>query len=118
MIKKGEKLIVEFEGASPQFPGPFNAFEHIVYAHLTCMLFQYFFADLPGSAGTLVPFEVRCERGTFLNADPQAAVSSGTAMAPIAGNIFMMCLLKAMYASGDPDTLAKVKSRWSEYGLD
>jgi acetophenone carboxylase len=108
LTKRGEKLIVEFAGASPQFPGPFNAFEHIVYAHLVCMLFQYFFADLPGSAGTLEAFEVRCEKGTFLNADAQAAVSSGTAMAPIAGNIFMMCLTKAMYASQDPDTLANV----------
>jgi acetophenone carboxylase len=108
LIKEGEKLIVEFAGASPQFPGPFNAFEHVVYAHLVCMLFQYFFSDLPGSAGTLEVFEVRCEKGTFLNADAQAAVSSGTAMAPIAGNIFMMCLIKAMYASRDPDTLANV----------
>jgi acetophenone carboxylase len=72
------------------------------------MLFQYFFSDLPGSAGTLEAFEVRCEKGTFLNADAQAAVSSGTAMAPIAGNVFMMCLIKAMYASQDPDTLANV----------
>ncbi|MEE8339090.1 MAG: hydantoinase B/oxoprolinase family protein, partial [Xanthomonadales bacterium] len=82
--------------------------EHVVYAHLVCMLFQYFFSDLPGSSGTLEPFEVRCEKGTFLNADAQAAVSSGTAMAPIAGNVFMMCLIKAMYASRDPDTLANV----------
>jgi len=108
LIKEGRKLIVDFAGASPQFQGPFNAFEHVVYAHLVCMLFQYFFSDLPGSAGTLVPFEVRCEKGTFLNADAQAAVSSGTAMAPIAGNIFMMNLIKAMFASGDPDTLANV----------
>lgn len=108
LIKKGEKLIVEFAGASPQLPGPFNAFEHVVYAHLVCMLFQYFFSDLPGSAGTLEAFEVRCEKGTFLNADAQAAVSSGTAMAPIAGNVFMMCLIKAMYASQDPDTLANL----------
>jgi N-methylhydantoinase B/oxoprolinase/acetone carboxylase alpha subunit len=108
LIKKGEKLMVEFSGASPQLPGPFNAFEHVVYAHLVCMLFQYFFSDLPGSAGTLSAFEVRCEKGTFLNAGAQAAVSSGTAMAPIAGNVFMMCLLKAMFASQDPDTLANV----------
>lgn len=108
LIKEGKKLIVDFSGASPQFQGPFNAFEHVVYAHLVCMLFQYYFSDLPGSAGSLEPFEVRCEKGTFLNADAQAAVSSGTAMAPIAGNIFMMCLIKAMFASGDPDTLANV----------
>jgi N-methylhydantoinase B/oxoprolinase/acetone carboxylase alpha subunit len=108
MRKKGEKLIVEFAGASPQLPGPFNAFEHVVYAHLVCMLFQYFFSDLPGSAGTLEAFEVRCEKGTFLNADIQAAVSSGTAMGPMPGNVFMMCLTKAMYASQDPDTLANI----------
>jgi acetophenone carboxylase len=108
LIKNGEKLVVEFAGASPQLPGPFNAFEHVVYAHLVCMLFQYFFSDLPGSAGTLAAFEVRCEKGTFLNAGSQAAVSSGTAMAPIAGNVFMMCLIKAMFASQDPDTLANV----------
>jgi len=106
--KRGDKLLVEFAGASPQLPGPFNAFEHVVYAHLVCMLFQYFFSDLPGSAGTLAAFEVRCEKGTFLNAGAQAAVSSGTAMAPIAGNVFMMCLIKAMFASQDPDTLANV----------
>jgi len=108
LIKKGQKLTVEFAGASPELPGPFNAFEHVVYAHLVCMLFQYFFSDLPGSAGTLAAFEVRCEKGTFLNAGAQAAVSSGTAMAPIAGNVFMMCLLKAMFASQDPETLANV----------
>ena len=108
LTKKGQKLIVEFAGASPQLPGPFNAFEHVVYAHLVCMLFQYFFSDLPGSAGTLEAFEVRCEKGTFLNADVQAAVSSGTAMGPMPGNVFMMCLVKAMFASQDPDTLANV----------
>ena len=108
LIKKGEGLVVEFAGASPQLPGPFNAFEHVVYAHLVCMLFQYFFSDLPGSAGTLEAFEVRCEKGTFLNADVQAAVSSGTAMGPMPGNVFMMCLIKAMFASQDPDTLANV----------
>jgi acetophenone carboxylase len=108
LIKDGERLIVDFTGASQQLPGPFNAFEHIVYAHLVCMLFQYFFSDLPGSAGTLEPFEVRCEKGTFLNADVEAAVSSGTSMGPITGNVFMMCLLKAMYASQDPETLANI----------
>jgi acetophenone carboxylase len=108
LIKKDQTLIVDFFGASPQLPGPFNAFEHVVYAHLVCMLFQYFFSDLPGSAGTLEAFEVRCEKGTFLNADVQAAVSSGTAMAPMPGNVFMMCLTKAMYASQDPDTLANI----------
>lgn len=108
LIKKGDRLIAEFAGASPQLPGPFNAFEHVVYAHVVCMLFQYFFSDLPGSSGTLEPFEVRCTKGTFLNADVQAAVSSGTAMAPIAGNVFMMCLIKAMFASQDQDSLDNI----------
>ncbi len=106
--KTGGRLVVTFSGASPQLPGPFNAFEHVVYAHLVCMLFQYFFSDLPGSSGTLEAFEVNCEADTFLNADVQAAVSSGTAMGPMPGNVFMMCLIKAMYASQDADTLSNV----------
>lgn len=108
LIKKDDSMVADFCGASPQLPGPYNAFEHIVYAHLTCMLFQYYFSDLPGSSGTLEPFDVRCTKGSFLNADSQAAVSSCTAMAPLAGNAFMMCLVKAMYASGDPDIMANV----------
>lgn len=108
LIKKGDSMVADFSGASPQLPGPYNAFEHIIYAHLTCMLFQYYFSDLPGSSGTLEPLDVRCSKGSFLNADSQAAVSSCTAMAPIAGNAFMMCLTKAMYASGDPEIMANI----------
>lgn len=108
LIKSGETIVADFSGASPQLPGPYNAFEHIIYAHLTCMLFQYYFSDLPGSAGTLVPFDVHCSKGSFLNADSQAAVSSCTAMAPITGNAFMICLNKAMYAASEPDITANI----------
>ncbi|MFO1376797.1 MAG: hydantoinase B/oxoprolinase family protein [Steroidobacteraceae bacterium] len=108
LVKQGETMTADFSGASPQLPGPYNAFEHIVYAHLTCMLFQYYFSDLPGSSGTLVPFDVRCTKGTFLHADPQAAISSGTAMAPITGNAFMICLDKAMFAANDPAITANI----------
>ncbi len=103
LVKTGETMLADFSGASPELPGPYNAFEHIVYAHLTCMLFQYYFSDLPGSSGTLVPFDVSCPKYSFLNANSQAAVSSGTAMAPIAGNTFMLCLNKAMYAANDAE---------------
>ncbi len=108
VIKKNDRILADFDGASPQLPGPYNAFEHIVYAHLTCMLFQYYFSDLPGSSGTLVPFDVHCTKGSFLNADSQAAISSCTAMAPITGNAFMMCLTKAMFASGDKEIMANI----------
>jgi N-methylhydantoinase B/oxoprolinase/acetone carboxylase alpha subunit len=108
LVKRGDSMIADFSGASPQLPGPYNAFEHIVYAHLTCMLFQYYFPDLPGSSGTLVPLEVHCPKNTFLNADSQAAVSSCTAMAPITGNAFMICLQKAVAASGDPEIMANL----------
>jgi acetophenone carboxylase len=108
LVKKGDTIVADFDGASPQLPGPYNAFEHIIYAHLTCMLFQYYFSDQPGSSGTLVPFDVHCTRGSFLHADSQAAISSSTAMAPLAGNAFMICLNKAMFASGEKEILANV----------
>lgn len=108
LTKKGESMVADFSGASPELPGPYNAFEHIIYAHLTCMLFQYYFADLPGSSGTLVPFDVKCSRDSFLNANSQAAISSCTAMAPITGNTFMICLNKAMFAANQPEIAANI----------
>jgi N-methylhydantoinase B/oxoprolinase/acetone carboxylase alpha subunit len=103
IVKRGDSLLVDFAGASPEVPGPFNAFEHMIYSHLVCMLFQYYFGSLPPSAGTLVPFDVRCPDGSMLDASPHAAISSGTALGPLPGNAFMMCLNKVMFASGDED---------------
>ncbi len=108
LIKQGDSMVADFTGASPQLPGPYNAFEHIIYAHLTCMLFQYYFSDQPGSSGTLVPFDVHCPKGSFLNADAQAAISSCTAMAPLTGNAFMLCLNKAMYASAEKEIMTNI----------
>jgi acetophenone carboxylase len=108
LTKKGESMKADFSGASPELPGPYNAFEHIIYAHLTCMLFQYYFSDLPGSSGTLVPFDVTCPKDSFLNANSQAAISSCTAMAPITGNTFMICLNKAMFAANQPEISANI----------
>ena len=103
IVKRGDSLLVDFAGASPQVPGPFNAFEHMIYSHLVCMLFQYYFGSLPPSAGTLVPFDVRCPDGSMLDAAPSAAISSGTALGPLPGNAFMMCLNKVMFATDDDE---------------
>jgi acetophenone carboxylase len=39
----------------------------------------------------------------MLDAAPSAAISSGTALGPLPGNAFMMCLNKVMFATGDDE---------------
>ncbi|MEM4408522.1 MAG: hydantoinase B/oxoprolinase family protein, partial [Candidatus Caldarchaeum sp.] len=67
MVKKGDKIIFDLRHASPQVPGPYNAFEHMVEAHLASSIFQYLLSDVPASAGCLIPFEFRTTPGSCLN---------------------------------------------------
>ncbi|MCZ7661773.1 MAG: hydantoinase B/oxoprolinase family protein [Thermoleophilia bacterium] len=96
--KKGDTLLVDYTGASPQSPGPFNAFEHVVLAHLSSNLFQFFFADLPASAGALEAIDLHCPVGSCLNANPEAAVSSGVLLSPTAVNAFALALARAWFS--------------------
>ena len=103
---EGDSMTADFAGASPELPGPYNAFEHVIYAHCTCILFQFYLSDLPGSSGTLFPLNVHCSEDSFLDVRRDAAISSCTAMAVNPATSFMMCLLKAMFASGDEEIIA------------
>jgi len=76
LTKQGDRIIIDLTGTSPETPlGPWNAFAHMVAAATAVYLFQYFFHDLPPSAGCLVPFTFIIPEGSLLNASPDAAVA-------------------------------------------
>ncbi|MEM4218172.1 MAG: hydantoinase B/oxoprolinase family protein, partial [Candidatus Methanomethylicaceae archaeon] len=101
MVKKGDKIIFDLRHASPQVPGPYNAFEHMVEAHLASSIFQYLLSDVPASAGCLIPFEFRTTPGSCLNADPEAAVSNVTYLGPVVVNAIQITLIKALFSVPD-----------------
>ena len=98
MMKKGEKITFDLRHASPQVPGPFNAFEHMVEAAFASNIFQYFLNDVPASGGCLIPFEFLTTPGSCLNANPDAAIAQVVYLAPVLINAIQILLIKALYS--------------------
>ncbi|MCS7142254.1 MAG: hydantoinase B/oxoprolinase family protein [Aigarchaeota archaeon] len=99
LIKEGERVVFDLSRASPQVPGPYNAFEHAVEAHLASNIFQYLLSDLPASSGCLLPFEFRTTPGSCLNPDPDAAISNTTYLCPVVINAIQIVLIKALFSN-------------------
>ena len=74
--KRGDSLLFDFSGTSPEHDGSFNALAHIAAAHCAVYLYAFAFSDLPISAGTYAPLDFQVPEGSFLNAGPDAAVSN------------------------------------------
>lgn len=73
----GDRVVVDFEGTSPQRRGSINA----VYA-ITLSACLYVFRglmglDIPANSGCLEPIEVNAPEGSLVNALPPAAVAGG-----------------------------------------
>ncbi|MGH2638753.1 MAG: hydantoinase B/oxoprolinase family protein, partial [Rhabdochlamydiaceae bacterium] len=83
---------------SPQVPGPFNAFEHMVEAAFASNIFQYFLNDVPASGGCLVPFDFTTTKGSCVNANPDAAVALVVYLAPVLINSIQILMIKALYS--------------------
>jgi acetophenone carboxylase len=98
LIKEGERMIFDLTHASPQVPGSYNAFQHMVEAHFASCIFQYFLNDVPASAGCLVPFEFKTTKGSVLNAEPEAAISNVVYLLPFLVNAMQVVLIKAIFS--------------------
>ena len=74
---KGEGVIVDFTGSSPQVRGPINAVEAItvsaVYYVFRCLIPT----NVPASWGIMLPVKVTAPLGSVVNARPPAAVAGG-----------------------------------------
>lgn len=97
--KRGDRLIFDFTGTSPENDGSFNAFAHIAAAHCAVYLYAFAFADLPLSVGTYAPLDFIVPGGTYLNAGADAAVSnSPPACIPVV-SVTNLTFSRLMFAS-------------------
>lgn len=101
MTKSGDKISFDLSHTSPQVPGPFNSFEHVVAATFASNIFQYFLNDIPASSGCLVPFEFTVTRGSCLNAELDAAISNDTHLVPVVVSAMQVLLAKALYTQSE-----------------
>jgi N-methylhydantoinase B len=73
---EGDRLVLDFEGASPQTEHYFNSKPYIIGAEFMVMLAQRMARDLPFNEGIFAPVELRCPAGTIVNADPPAPIAA------------------------------------------
>lgn len=101
--KKGDNIKVDFAGTSPHVPYSYNAFPHIVRAHIAGMLCQTIFSDMPVSGGILEPIQVYAPENSCLNAPLDSAISSSVMICPQAVRAVHQCLNKMMFGTSYRD---------------
>ncbi|MDX6693199.1 MAG: N-methylhydantoinase [Blastocatellia bacterium] len=73
----GEEARVDFSGSSKQVAGAINAVEAITVSAVSYVFRCLVGADVPASAGLMMPVEVVAPRGTIVNAAHPAPVAGG-----------------------------------------
>lgn len=73
----GERARVDFTGSAPQVAGAINAVEAITVSAVSYVFRCLVGADIPASAGLMLPIEVFAPRGSVVNALHPAPVAGG-----------------------------------------
>jgi acetophenone carboxylase len=101
--KKGDRIIIDLTGTSPEHEGSFQALAPAVRAHCAVNLYQFPFHDFPISAGTMEPIDFIIPRGTIMDPDPEAAISCSPITASAVFPLLGVTLSKMMYDSPQRD---------------
>jgi N-methylhydantoinase B/oxoprolinase/acetone carboxylase alpha subunit len=99
----GDQLTIDFAGTSPEHEGSYNAFAHIIAAHSAVNLYQFPFHDFPISSGMLENIDIRVPKGSFFDADSEAAVSCSPLVGALAFPLLGVALSKIMYSTAQRD---------------
>lgn len=100
---KGDRLTLDFEGTSPEHEGSYNAFAHIIAAHCAVNLYQFPFHDFPISSGMMEQIDIVVPKGTFFDADSEAAVSCSPLVGSLVFPLLGVVLSKIMYSGEQRD---------------
>jgi N-methylhydantoinase B/oxoprolinase/acetone carboxylase alpha subunit len=101
LVKNGDHILINLEGASPEHEGSFQALAPAVRAHCTVYLYQFPFHDFPISAGMLEPIDFAIEHGTVLDPDPEAAISCSPLTASVTFPLLASTFSKMMFDSAE-----------------
>lgn len=100
---KGDRLTIDFDGTSPEHEGSYNAFAHIIAAHCAVNLYQFPFHDFPISSGMMEQIDIRVPKGSFFDADSEAAVSCSPLVGSLVFPLLGVALSKIMYSGEQRD---------------
>jgi N-methylhydantoinase B/oxoprolinase/acetone carboxylase alpha subunit len=75
LTKKGDSLIFDFEGTSPENPSSYNVHPQAVVGHIANFFYEYLFHDLPICSTTFASIDFKFPEGIILNPGKMAATS-------------------------------------------
>jgi N-methylhydantoinase B/oxoprolinase/acetone carboxylase alpha subunit len=104
--KRGDEILMDYSGTSPENDSSYNCFPHIVAAHTAIFIYAYAFQDLPVSNGSLAAFTWRAPQGTVFNATPDAAISNSPTLNSLSMSLAPLVLSRMMFGSVDHDQVA------------
>jgi acetophenone carboxylase len=99
--KRGDSIIMDFTGSSPENDSPYNCYPHIAAAHAAIYIYAYPFSDLPVSNGTLAAFEWRVPEGCLFNAGADAAISNSPTVNSLVMSLTPQVFARMMFDSPD-----------------
>lgn len=99
--KRGDQLVCDFTGTSPENNSSYNAHVQAVIGHVANYIYSYVFYDLPISSATFAPIEFILPKGTILNPDPKAATSNSVMILTGIMSSLTNTFAKMMYGTQD-----------------
>ncbi|HUD00418.1 MAG TPA: hydantoinase B/oxoprolinase family protein, partial [Candidatus Polarisedimenticolaceae bacterium] len=99
MSKKGDELLFDFTGTSPQTDTDHNSTLPSTVAHLALALTNTLFWDVPWSDGKMRPVKVHVPEGSILNCKYPAACGAGPRIGNVLVSTVCEAVAKMIYAS-------------------
>jgi N-methylhydantoinase B len=110
--KTGDRLLLDFEGSSPQLASDQNSTLPSTTAHVAIALTNQLFWDVPWSDGKMRPVEIRVPEGSALQCRFPAACGRSPRIGQYVVEAVRECLSKMLYAAG---RLADVNASWGSF---
>ena len=101
--KKGDSLVIDLTGTSPEHEGSFQSLAPSVRAHSAHYLYVFPFHDFPISAGSMDPIDYIIPHGSIMDPDPEAAISCSPITASAVFPLLAVAFSKMMFDSPQRD---------------
>ncbi|HJP35825.1 MAG TPA: hydantoinase B/oxoprolinase family protein [Gammaproteobacteria bacterium] len=101
MIKKGDGLLIDFTGTSPENLSSYNAHPQAVVGHLANYIYEYVFHDLPISSATFAPIDFIFPEASCLSPTDRAATSNAVMICTGAMSAVANCIARARFPTAE-----------------
>jgi acetophenone carboxylase len=100
ITKKGEHLLFDFEGTSPETPSSYNVHPQAVVGHIANFMYEYMFHDLPIASSTFAPIDFVFPEGSLVYPSKMAATSCCVYIGMQARNATQSAFAKMVFSNG------------------